>query len=113
MRDAELAKAKAASYRKTAVQKRQRIAELEVRAQLFGNSVKQSTQAKVLERKWLRFLLVHGNEYGFVEKRGPTVELVKHLKVRIIHNSAVSYPPKRGDFNVFEPFLTAITSASA
>ena len=79
MRDAELAKAKAASYRETAVQKRQRIAELEVRAQLFGNSVKQSAQAKVLERKWLRFLLVHGNEYGFVEKRGPTVELVKHF----------------------------------
>jgi len=26
--------------------------------------VKQSAQAKVLERKWLRFLLVHGEEYG-------------------------------------------------
>ena len=41
-------------------------AELEERARLFGDSVKQSAQAKVLERKWLRFLLVHGEEYGTV-----------------------------------------------
>jgi len=39
--------------------------------------VKQSAQAKVLERKWLRFLLVHGEEYGFDESTGPTVELVE------------------------------------
>ena len=31
---------------------------------------KQSAQAKVLERKWLRYLLVHGTEYGFAEKKG-------------------------------------------
>ena len=30
-----------------------------------------------MERKWLRFLLVHGAEYGFNEKKGPTVVLVK------------------------------------
>ena len=42
-----------------------------------GDSVKQSAQAKVLERKWLRFLLVHAEEYGFDESMGPTVELVE------------------------------------
>ena len=41
--------------------------------------MKQSTQAKVLERKWLRFLLVHGDEYGFDEDVGPTVGLVEHF----------------------------------
>ena len=65
----------AAMHRETAEQKRQRIAELEERARLFGDSVKQSTQAKVLERKWLRFLLVYGDEYGFDKRNGPTVEL--------------------------------------
>ena len=39
--------------------------ELEERARLFGDSVKQSYNAKCLERKWLRFLLVHGDEIGF------------------------------------------------
>ena len=46
---------------------------------LFGDPVKQSAQAKVLERKWLRFLLVHGEEYEFVARAGPTVELVEHF----------------------------------
>ena len=48
------------------------IAELEERAVLFGDPVKQSAQAKVLERKWLRFLLVHGEEYEFVARAGPS-----------------------------------------
>ena len=56
---AKAAEEAAASHRETAEQKQQRIAELEERAQLFGDPVKQSAQAKVLERKWLRFLLVH------------------------------------------------------
>ena len=67
LRDAERAEAAAASFRETAVQKRRCIAELEERAELYGNSAKQLAQAKVLERKWLRFLLVHGDEYGFNE----------------------------------------------
>ena len=57
---AEQAEADAAAHRDTPEKKRQRIAELEERARLFGDPVKQSTQAKVLERKWLRFLLAHG-----------------------------------------------------
>ena len=77
--DAEMAEAEAAALRETPAQKRQRIAELEERARLYGDSVKQSAQAKVLERKWLRFLLVHGEEYGFNSSRGPTVELVKRF----------------------------------
>ena len=76
---AKAAEEAAASHRETAEQKQQRIAELEERAQLFGDPVKQSAQAKVLERKWLRFLLVHGEKYGFDEGNGPTVELVKHF----------------------------------
>ena len=41
----------------------------------------QSAQAKVLERKWLRFLLVqkHAEEYNFNACAGPSVELVKHF----------------------------------
>ena len=57
---ARAAELDAASHRPTAAQKQQQIAELEERAVLFGDPVKQSAQAKVLERKWLRFLLVHG-----------------------------------------------------
>ena len=79
MQAAQAAEAQAAAHRETAAQKRARIAELEERAQLFGDPVKQSAQAKVLERKWLRFLLVHGAEYGFDERVGPDVELVKHF----------------------------------
>ena len=33
----------------------------------------------MLERKWLRFLLVHGEEYGFDEKVGPDIKLVEHF----------------------------------
>ena len=51
---ARAAETDAASHRATAAQKQQQIAELEERAQLFGDPVKQSAQAKVLERKWLR-----------------------------------------------------------
>ena len=75
--NAEKAEAEAARHRPTAEKQQARIAEIEERAQLFGDSAKQSAQAKVLERKWLRFLLVHGAEYGFDEKKGPTIELVK------------------------------------
>ena len=56
---AKEAAAIAAAHRETSAQKRSRIAELQERARLFGDSVKQSAQAKVLERKWLRFLLVY------------------------------------------------------
>jgi hypothetical protein len=76
---AEKAEAEAATHRPTAQQKRDRISELEERARLFGDSAKQSAQAHVLERKWNRFLLVHGTEYGFGAHKGPTVELVKHF----------------------------------
>ena len=50
LKAAQQAEAAAAAHRETAAQKRQRIAELEERARLFGNPVKQSAQAKVLER---------------------------------------------------------------
>ena len=73
------AEAEAAKHRPTAEHKRARIAELEERAKLFGDSAKQSAQAMVLERKWERFLLVHGDEFGFDACKGPTVELVKHF----------------------------------
>ena len=53
--------------------------ELEERARLFGDPVKQSAQAKVLERKWLRFLTVYGDEYGFDESVGPDVDVVRHF----------------------------------
>ena len=76
---AKQAEIAAAAHRETAAKKQQRIAELEERAQLFGDSAKQSAQAKVLERKWLRFLLVHGEKYGFDARKGPTVELVEHF----------------------------------
>ena len=49
---ARVAETEAASHRPTAAQKQKQIAELEDRAQLFGDPVKQSAQAKVLERKW-------------------------------------------------------------
>ena len=76
---AERAEAEAAKHRPTAQKQEARIAELEERARLFGDSAKQSAQAKVLERKWLRFLLVHGEKYKFNPRKGPTVELVKHF----------------------------------
>ena len=70
---AQAAKALAASHRETAASKERRIEELEERARLFGDSVKQSAAAKKIEGKWLRFLLVHGVKYGFKQSRGPTV----------------------------------------
>ena len=75
----EAAAAAAAAYRETPADKRDRIAELEERARVFGDSAKQSAQARVLERKWQRFILVHGKTYGFSEKKGPTVKLVEHF----------------------------------
>ena len=62
MQVAQAAEAQAAAHRETPAQKRARIAELQERARLFGDPVKQSAQANVLERKWQRFLLVHGEE---------------------------------------------------
>ena len=79
LRAARAAEIDAASHRPTAAQKQQQIAELEERAVLFGDPVKQSAQAKVLERKWLRFLLVHAEESSFTACAGPSVELVKHF----------------------------------
>jgi archaellum component FlaD/FlaE len=65
---AKKAEAEAAKHRQTPAKARARLEEIEERARLFGDSAKQSAQAKMLERKWLRFLLVHGAEYGFDEK---------------------------------------------
>ena len=62
---ARVAQTEAASHRATPAQKQKQTAELDERAQLFGDPVKQSAQAKVLERKWLRFLLVHAEECSF------------------------------------------------
>ena len=76
---AQAAEAKAAALRETPAKKQERIKELEERARLFGDSVKQSAQAKVLERKWLRFLLVHGETYDFDERVGPDVGLTEHF----------------------------------
>ena len=76
---AKAAERDAAAHRPSAAQKQQQIAELEERAVVFGDPVKQSAQAKVLERKWLRFLLVHGEAFKFDARVGPTVELVKHF----------------------------------
>ena len=59
---AEDAEHEAAEHRDTPQKKAARMDELEERARLFGDSVKQSYNAKCLERKWLRFLLVHGEE---------------------------------------------------
>ena len=52
MQVAQAAEAQAAAHRETPAQKRARIAELQERARLFGDPVKQSAQANVLERKW-------------------------------------------------------------
>ena len=74
---ARAAEARAAAFRPTPEEKRRRIEELEERARIFGDSVKQSAAAKSLERKWSRFLLVHGAKYGFKESQGPSVKLVE------------------------------------
>ena len=55
------AEKQAAEHRETPEKKRARMDELEKRAELFGDSIKQSYNAKCLERKWLRFLLDHGD----------------------------------------------------
>ena len=70
---ARAAEVLAASHRETAADKERRMEELEERARLYGDSVKQSAAAKALEKKWLRFLLVHGVRYGFKESRGPSI----------------------------------------
>jgi hypothetical protein len=75
----KVAQAAEKDARSSPEEKRKEIAELEERARLFGDSVKQSYNAQCLERKWLRFLMVHGEEHGFDEKNGPTVELVRHF----------------------------------
>ena len=67
----------AAGHRPSAAEKQQQIAELEERAAEFGDPVKQSAQAKVLERKWLRFLLVHGDAYTRERGNGARVSPVQ------------------------------------
>lgn len=79
MEDAKKADAAAEEHRDTPEKKRARMEELEQRAQLFGDSVKQSYNAQCLERKWQRFLLVHGDEIGFSEKKGPTLKHVQRF----------------------------------
>ena len=81
MSKAEKAEAEAAKHRHTPQAKRARIKELEERARLFGDSAKQSAQAKVLERKWLHFLLVHGKAYGFKSRFIPTSQASETLLV--------------------------------
>ena len=76
---AEDAEHEAAEHRDTPQKKAARMDELEERARLFGDSVKQSYNAKCLERKWLRFLLVHGDEIGFKASIGPTVKQVERF----------------------------------
>lgn len=49
LRAARAAEIDAASHRPTAAQKQQQIAELEERAELFGDPVKQSAQAKYIK----------------------------------------------------------------
>jgi hypothetical protein len=79
MSKAEKAEAEAAKYRSSPEKEHARMDELEERARLFGDSAKQSAQAKVLERKWLRFVLVHGKANNFDGKSSPSVELVKRF----------------------------------
>ena len=69
----------AARQRDSPEKKQARMDELEERARLFGDSVKQSYNAKCIERKWLRFLLVHGDEIGFKASIGPTVKQVERF----------------------------------
>ena len=66
-RTAEDAAATAASFRATTASVLEVIREAEELAAEHGDSVKQSAQADVLMRKWLRFLLIVGAEYGFCE----------------------------------------------
>ena len=79
MAAAEEAEKEAAEHRDTPAKERARMDELQERARLFGDSIKQSYNAKCLERKWLRFLLVHGEEIGFKAKDGPTMKQVQRF----------------------------------
>ena len=79
LRLAEDAAGTAASFRPTTESVLHRIREAEELAAEHGDSVKQSAQADVLMRKWLRFLLIVGGEYGFREGDAPSLELVKHF----------------------------------
>ena len=79
LRAAEDAAATAASFRPTTESVLEVIREAEELAAEHGDSVKQSAQADVLMRKWLRFLLIVGGEYGFCEGDAPSLELVKHF----------------------------------
>ena len=78
---AEEAEKEAAEHRDTPENKRARMDELQERVRLFGDSIKQSYNAKCLERKWQRFLLVHGAR-DWVQgdpKSGPTVKQVERF----------------------------------
>ena len=76
---AEDAERAAAELRDTPEKKRARMDELQERAELFGDSIKQSYNAKCLERKWLRFLLIHGDEIGSKAKSGPSIKQVERF----------------------------------
>ena len=76
---AKAAERDAAAHRPSAAQKQQQIAELEERAVVFGDPVKQSAQAKVLERKWLRFLLVHGEAFKFDARVNKVIEIRRRI----------------------------------
>ena len=76
---AEEAEQQAAEHRDTPEKKRARLDELQERARLFGDSIKQSYNAKCLERKWLRFLLVHGDDIGWKAKSKPTIKQVERF----------------------------------
>ena len=79
LRAAEEAAGKAAAFRPTTESTLERIRAAEEQAEEHGDSVKQSAQADVLMRKWLRFLLIVGGEYGFKDGDAPSLELVKHF----------------------------------
>jgi hypothetical protein len=76
---AKKVEALAEEHRDTPQKKQARMHELEERARLFGDSVKQSYNASCLERKWVRFLLVHGDEIGFKDTRSPTIKHVQRF----------------------------------
>ena len=79
LKAAEEAAGAVEAFRPTASRVRQLIDEAEERAVLNGDSVKQSAQADVLMRKWLRFLLLLGESYEYKEGSAPSLELVKHF----------------------------------
>ena len=82
--------AQAAAHRETPSQKRARISELEERAELFGDPVKQSAQVKVLKRKLLlRTLLVHGEDYGFSTSAKSRASREAFSHVLLLHTSSI------------------------